>query len=77
VGIAAIARAAQSVLNQQIRSNLAKYLVDQAVQQGMPIDPVEVIRAFGGSPPEPGETTERAAGEVNASGADEAPAGRG
>lgn len=77
VGIAAIAGAARMVLDQKIRSNLARYVVDQAIQQGVPIDPVEVIRAFNGSLPDLGRTTERTAGEATESGADGPPAGTG
>ncbi len=75
-GIAAIAQAAKSVLNLQTRRAFAKYVVDQAARQGVPIDPAAVIRAFDGSPSEPGETMRRTDGDATASGADEEPTGR-
>jgi hypothetical protein len=74
-GIAAIAQAAKSVLNLQTRRAFAKYVVDQAARQGVPIDPAAVIRAFEGSPLEPGEAMCRTDTHTATSDADE-PTGR-
>jgi hypothetical protein len=74
-GIAAIAQAAKSVLNLRTRRAFAKYVVDQAARQGVPIDPAMVIRAFEGSPLGPGETMRRTDAHAAASGTGE-PTGR-
>lgn len=76
-GIAAIAQAAKSVLNLRTRRAFAKYVADQAARQGVRIDPVELIRAFEGSPSESGDRMRRTDADVDAtaSGADE-PTGR-
>ena len=74
-GIAAIAQAAKSVLNLRTRRAFAKYVVDQAARQGVPIDPAAVIRTFEGLPSELGETMRRTDAHASTSGAGE-PTGR-
>ncbi|MER7456304.1 hypothetical protein [Micromonospora sp. NPDC126480] len=49
-GIAALAAATASVLNLHGRRAFAKFVVQKAVEQGVQIDPAEVIRAFEGAP---------------------------
>ena len=75
-GIAALAAAAKSVLNLQGRRAFAKFVVQKAVEQGVRIDPAEVIRAFEGVPAQSGEAPERPAGESTAAGDDQEPTGQ-